>query len=137
MNDMNLLPDNVMTLYDEPFFNSVSTLCGEVVAELFRVQSINTAKTLLRIDDVFAVLDLDCRELDDLRTKIRLTLSDGTTIIKPGVANNVNYIIKLLRLKEQQLLEQQKNVNYEKDMIYKLIQNNHLLKSLVLLEQKK
>lgn len=135
MNDVKSLPENVMGLHDESFFNLVSTLCGDVVSELFRVQSINTAKTLLRVVDVFSVLDLDCRELDDIRVKTRFILSDGTTMIKPGIKNNVNYIIELFRFKEQQL-QQKQDVNYEKDMIYKLIQNNNLLKSLVLFHGK-
>ncbi|CAF1413637.1 unnamed protein product [Adineta steineri] len=102
------LPDDVMTLCDEKFFNLICNLCGDTMAELFRVQSINTTRTLLRMNSVFSVLDLDSRELDGLREKVRFNLDDGTTIIKPGVAKNVHCIISLVRLKEQQLNEKEK-----------------------------
>jgi hypothetical protein len=132
IDDINLLPEDVMTFYDDKFFNLVHSLCGDIVAELFRVQSIDTTRTLLRMNNVFAVLDIDCRELDDLREKVRFNLTDGTTIIKPGVINNVHFIINLLRFKEQKLREKEKNVINEKDMLYKLVQDNPLLKSLML-----
>lgn len=132
IDDINLLPEDVMTFYDDKFFSLVRSLCGDIVAELFRVQSINTTRTLLRMNNVFSVPDIDCRELDDLREKVRFNLADGTTIIKPGVINNVHFIINLLRFKEQKLREEEKNVINEKDMLYKLVQGNPLLKSLML-----
>ncbi|CAF4017032.1 unnamed protein product, partial [Rotaria sp. Silwood1] len=110
-----------MTLYDEKFFNLIRNLGGEVVTELLKVQSINSARTLLRMTDVYSFLDLD---------------SDGTTVIKPGVANNINYIFTLLRFKKEQLKEKEKNVDYESDMLYSLVQNNPLLKALTRWYQK-
>jgi hypothetical protein len=51
--------------------------------------------------DFFSFLDLDCPGLDELRQKVRFNLANGTTMIKPGVTNNINYILSLLRSKEQ------------------------------------
>ncbi|CAF4358180.1 unnamed protein product [Rotaria sp. Silwood2] len=125
-----------MTLYDEKFFNLIRNLGGEVVTELLKVQCINSTRTLLRMTDVYSFLELDCHEINDFKKKVTFNLANGTTVIKPGVANNINYIFNLLRFKEQQLKEKEKNVDYEKDVLYKLVQNNSLLKSLILWYQK-
>ena len=93
------LPSNVLTLRDDDFLNFVRQEVGEDVADLLEAQSINCTKSLLMTSDVFSIMNIKSKSLDALQKKIGYLQDDDTYVVKPGVRENVAYLIDLLQRK--------------------------------------
>ncbi|CAF0970261.1 unnamed protein product [Adineta steineri] len=64
--DITVLPPDVLSLYDEPFYELVRKLAGSVEAKLLQVQGVRGAYSLIHIEDVFDILKYKCKELDEI-----------------------------------------------------------------------
>nr|ACD54738.1 unknown [Adineta vaga] len=100
--DITILPPDVLSLCDEPFYELVSKLAGPVEAKLLQVQGVRSVYSLLFIDDIFDILKYQCKELDEIKKKVCLRSDDNQQIIKPGCKSNLKYFTQLLRLKNQE-----------------------------------
>ncbi|CAF3407039.1 unnamed protein product [Rotaria sp. Silwood2] len=88
--DLTILPDDVLSLYGEPFY------------ELVRIRS---AYSLINTEDIFDILNYPCKTLNDVKTSICLLLDDNRYIIKAGCKINLQYLIQLFTLKNQEHLK--------------------------------
>ncbi|CAF0903536.1 unnamed protein product [Adineta steineri] len=65
--DITVLPPNVLSLYDEPFYELVCELADPVEAKLLQVQGVRSAYSLMNIDDVFDILKCQRKALDEIQ----------------------------------------------------------------------
>ncbi|CAF3072328.1 unnamed protein product, partial [Rotaria sp. Silwood2] len=103
--DITILPADVLSLFDEPFYELVHKLAGPVEAKLLEVQGIRSAYSLIHTEDVFDVLKYECKALDEIKRKACLFLNDNRYIVKPGCKSNIRYFTQLLNLKNQEHLK--------------------------------
>jgi hypothetical protein len=66
--DITVLPPDVLSLCDEPFYKLVSKLAGPVEAKLLEVQGVRSAYSLMHMEDIFDVLKYQCKALDEIKT---------------------------------------------------------------------
>ncbi|CAF3605642.1 unnamed protein product [Rotaria sp. Silwood1] len=96
--DTNQLPKDVLSFTDEKFYGFVKEILGKTAADLLQIQAINNVPSFLLSNDVCAVieLDIDSKELDELRQKISFSCRDGTCRVKVGIKNDFKYLKRLL-----------------------------------------
>ena len=97
--DTSVLPPNIMILRDEDFIDFVKTEVGEAVALLLEIQGINCVKSLLMTPDIYAVMNIKCKTLDNFKKKYAHLQDDGTCILQSGIKGNADYLIDLLKKK--------------------------------------
>ncbi|CAF4251921.1 unnamed protein product [Rotaria sp. Silwood2] len=78
------LPDDVLFLSNDNFYNFVAQVCGKVEAELLQIQRIRNARSLIRSTNLFSILEIDCDEIDKLKQNLCFTSKDGNHIIRQG-----------------------------------------------------
>ena len=74
------LPDDFLSYRDDFFYDLVREKCGETVEEMFKWQKIRSVQSLLRIDDVFNFMNIDSDELNALKQKVGVPI---TNILDP------------------------------------------------------
>lgn len=92
-----ILSDNVLSYYDDTFYDLVRDKCGIVVEEILKFQKIRSAQSLLRIDDIFDFLNYDSIDLIELKKKVGFQLQNGKFQIRPGIRMDVDLFIQALR----------------------------------------
>lgn len=97
--DTSLLPVNLMMLQDDDFYDFIKQIVGSIEAELLQVQLINNVNALLMTKDVFEIMHIQSKELDDIKNKVGFKNEEGLFIIKAGVKGNIEYLVELLRAK--------------------------------------
>ena len=97
--DTSILPANVFSLRDEPFFDFIREEAGDDAAAIFEVQGINSVKSLLMTPDVFSFIRMKCTSLEDMKKQIAYRQDDDSYVVKAGIKGNVEYIIDLLKQK--------------------------------------
>ncbi|CAF2695401.1 unnamed protein product [Rotaria sp. Silwood2] len=103
--DISVLPPDVLSLYDEPFYELVGKLAGPVEAKLLEVQGIRSAYSLLHTENVFDILKHECKALDEIKKDACLRLDDNRYVVKPECESNIRYFTQLLNLKNQEHLK--------------------------------
>ena len=93
-----VLPSDVFSLFDEPFYELVYKLAGPVEAKLLEVQCIRSAYSLIHTEDIFDILKYECKALDEIKRKVCLLLNDNRYIVKTGCKSDIcvtllNYLI--------------------------------------------
>ena len=103
LRDVSYLPKNILTLIDEEFFAVVQLLVGDLVADILRIQLINSARKLLNTTDVFLFFQMgESTETDEIKRRSCFKSRTGQYIVKPGIRIGLFYLIKLLKLKAKQ-----------------------------------
>ncbi|CAF4031753.1 unnamed protein product, partial [Rotaria sp. Silwood1] len=74
-------------------------MTSEIEVEILKAQGINNVLSLLRVQDLYSIFKLDCKELEDLRNRACLQLKDGEYMIRPAIKNNLDYCINVLKTK--------------------------------------
>ncbi|CAF1488624.1 unnamed protein product [Adineta steineri] len=97
--DTSVLPSNIMSLRDNNFIDFVQEEASHAAAALFELQGINSVKSLLMIDDVYSIMKVKSKSLDEFKNKYGYIQDDGTCVIQPGVKGNTEYLISLLKKK--------------------------------------
>ncbi|CAF4275795.1 unnamed protein product [Rotaria magnacalcarata] len=67
--DTSILPTNIMALRDDDFIDFVKEEAGHAASALLEIQGINCVKSLLMTDNVYAIMDVKSKSLDDLKNK--------------------------------------------------------------------
>ncbi|CAF4142252.1 unnamed protein product [Rotaria sordida] len=99
------LPHDVLSYHDDIFYDLVRDKCGGIVEEIFKLQKIRSAQTLLRITDVFDFMNYDSDDLNVLKQKVGFRLNNGQYQIKPGILMDVNSFLQSLRIANDNLLK--------------------------------
>ncbi|CAF3058169.1 unnamed protein product [Rotaria sp. Silwood2] len=96
--DTNQLSKDALSFTDERFYGFVKEALGKAAADLLQTQAINNVPSFLLSHDFCAVieLDIDSKEVDQLRTKISFLCRDSIYCVKAGIKNNFKYLKKLL-----------------------------------------
>ncbi|CAF0898057.1 unnamed protein product, partial [Didymodactylos carnosus] len=101
------IPCDLLSITNETFFQLTQQLAGDIEADILKVQGINNIHSLLRAKDLFLIFQLDCDELNNLKTRACLKLKTGEYIIRPGIKQNLDYCISLFKNKIQEQHQQQ------------------------------
>lgn len=104
--DTKLIPSNIMDLRDEAFYDFIRQLSGKRVAELLAFQECNGVDSFLGCKDVTAVLHLKSDQINDLKNKMAITLTDGSVALLPGIESSISNLIKLLKKKREEINKQ-------------------------------
>ncbi|CAF4486813.1 unnamed protein product [Rotaria sp. Silwood2] len=74
------IPNNVLDLRDNDFFNFIGQFCGQDIVEYFKLLGVRSVDSLLGIDDIFLPLQEDYLELVDVKKKLAFHHSDGSYV---------------------------------------------------------
>ena len=101
-----ILPDNVFSLKNDDFYAMVETLVGSQIVEILKFQMICSMQSLVRHPDIFEIFSMPCSNPDFLliREKSCFLLDTGLYIIKPGLKNNLDYLIHILQRKQNSMM---------------------------------
>ncbi|CAF2963530.1 unnamed protein product [Rotaria sp. Silwood2] len=102
------LPDDVLFLSNDNFYNFVAQVCGKVEAELLQIQRIRNARSLIRSTNLFSILEIDCDEIDKLKQNLCFTSKDGNHIIRQGVKLNLDNLYDVLKEKQEKFLKKRR-----------------------------
>ena len=91
------LPSPVLSLSSSQLASLICTHCGREVLEIVHAQKIFDIQTLLRVDDLFAVVGLPADHFRDLKQKVAVQLHDGTWSILIGFQVRVDAFMNALR----------------------------------------
>lgn len=109
--DTSVLPDNVLSLVDNDFYQMVEIIAGPAEAKLLEVQGIRGVYSFLNTEDVFDILTLKCSTLINIKKLICLEIDDddvNTAIIKPGCRSNIRYLHQLLSQRHDEHMKKNK-----------------------------
>jgi hypothetical protein len=95
--DTSVLPSNIMSLRDDKFIDFIKAEAGDGAAALLGIQGINSVKSLLMTSNVYSIMDVKSKSLDGFKNKYGYMQDDGKFIIQPGIKENIEYIIDLLK----------------------------------------
>ena len=90
-------PSPIMSINSPDLFNVVRYHCGEEAVDLMLAQKINDIQTLLRVDDIFALVHLPTDDYRYLKEKVAVELNDGTWSVLIGIQARVDNFINALR----------------------------------------
>ena len=96
------LPNNIFDLQHEDFLQVVQQQCGVTMVEILRYLEINSADSLLCIQDLFAFFRHNSPDLVQMKNKVGITLSNGDFLVKEGLLFQANTFIQALRALQQQ-----------------------------------
>ena len=103
--DTSILPDDVLSFYDDEFYQIVDKISGPAEAKLLEVQGIRSVYSLLNTEDVFDILSISCAALKGIRKQVCLEADDNTFTVKPGCRSNILFLSQLLRQKHEEHLK--------------------------------
>ena len=64
--DITVLPADVLSLNDGPFYELVTKLSGPMEAKFLEIQGIRSVYSLINSEDVFDILKYECKALEDI-----------------------------------------------------------------------
>ena len=86
MTDTSILPANVFSLRDEPFFDFIREEAGDdAAATIFEVQGMNGVKSLSMTPVVFIFIAMKCSTLEDMKKQIAFRQDDDSYVVKAGI----------------------------------------------------
>lgn len=132
--DLRLLPNDIFTRVDEAFFSIVRKFVDGAVAEILKIQLINSGRKLLNTSDVFAFFQIESEETDDIKSKCCFKSKTGQYIVKPGVRTDLLYLVDLFKRKleeERELLTKENRSADDCDLDTECVKKNPVLKSLI------
>ena len=100
------LPDHVFSLRNDDFYAMVETQVGSQIVEILRFQMICSMQSLVRHPDIFDIFSMPCSNPDFLliREKSCFLLDTGLFLVKPGLKNNLDYLIHILKRKQNSMM---------------------------------
>ena len=105
----------------DKFYELVRSMTGDIEVEILKAQGINNIASFLRAKDIYSIFDLDCEQLDNLKSRACLQLKNGNYMIRPAIQENFDYCINFFNksLSVQQT-EQELNIDsYQQNLIEK------------------
>lgn len=95
------LQDDVLFKSNDSFYEFVTQVCGKVEADILRVQGIRNVHSLIRSNNLLAVLEFDCDEVNALKPYACFECKDGSFIIRQDVKLNLEYLFEMLKNKHE------------------------------------
>ncbi|CAF1509223.1 unnamed protein product, partial [Rotaria sp. Silwood1] len=108
------LSPSVLYLTDDDFYDFIKKQLGYHQSRLLEIQKISCTSVFLMTDDICDALelDIDCKELNDLKEELCFKLKDGSFIVRPGIKNSFGCLkTVMMKLTEDKLKEQSKRKN--------------------------
>ena len=97
-----VLPDNVLELKGEQFFEWIHETVGEALTAILKIQLIDSTQVLINCADPFDVFKYDSPDINRLRGKVYFKTSNGGYIMKTGVKTNFYLLITSLNEKRDE-----------------------------------
>jgi len=107
--DLYNLPDDVLFLSKEDFNDLVVEICGKSEANLLKVQGIQNAQSLIRCMNIFSILDIDCDEVNNLKSIVCFQSRNGDYVVKQGVQLNLDNLVDTLKAKHDKYKKKKKH----------------------------
>ncbi|CAF4671508.1 unnamed protein product [Rotaria socialis] len=82
--DLYNLNDDVLFKSNDSFFEFVKEVCGDIEADILRVQGIRNARCLIRSTNLLDILKLDCDEVNEIKSYACFRCKGGEFIVKQG-----------------------------------------------------
>ncbi|CAF3778378.1 unnamed protein product [Rotaria sp. Silwood1] len=95
--DITVLPKDIFERVDHKFYDVVKSVAGDSLAEILKIQSINSVGKLLNTPDAFAFFQYDSEETDAIKLEICFRSKTEQFIVKPGIKSSFSYFINLLK----------------------------------------
>ena len=106
-----VLPDNVLMLKGEQFFDWIRTTVSQTLSEVFKIQLIDSTQVLMNCADPFDVFKYDSPDVNHLREKVYFKTNNGDYILKVGIQTNFDLLIKSLNAKTKHKKDENDCVN--------------------------
>lgn len=91
------LPNDVLSLKGENFFELIRQSCGSALKDLMEILAIDTVQKLLALEnDILSVFGKNYRELKQITDQVCLHLDDGSLLLKPGLRLYFDRLIESL-----------------------------------------
>ncbi|CAF4814820.1 unnamed protein product [Rotaria socialis] len=97
--DLYNLNDDVLFKSNDSFFEFVKEVCGDIEADILRVQGIRNARCLIRSTNLLDILKLDCDEVNEIKSYACFRCKGGEFIVKQGVKLNLDNLFDALKEK--------------------------------------
>lgn len=79
------------------FFDAIEAMTSEIEVEILKAQGINNPISLLRAQDLYSIFQIDCEELQDLKSRACLKLKNGEYTVRPAIKTNLDYCINFFK----------------------------------------
>jgi hypothetical protein len=83
--DISRLPENVLALEGDDFYQLTRKLSGQLFTEVLKIQEIDSVFVFSQTNDVFEIFQHDSATFKHLKSRIGFKLSDGTFQIKAAL----------------------------------------------------
>lgn len=103
--DTSILAFDVLSFYDDRFYQLVRTIAGGAEANLLEMQGIRSVYSFLNTEDVFEILSIQCAALNNVKKLVCLEKIDKTFTVKPGYRSSVRYLSQLLNRRHEETYE--------------------------------
>ena len=102
------LPLDILSRIDEQFYSCVKGILGKSFSDLLEVAQINSATSFLMSDNFLDILqmDIDHQPLIELKKAICFRLTDGSTVVKPGIMAGFKCFKEALVTKREMVMKQ-------------------------------
>ena len=112
LNKKFIIPENLLELEDDQFFEFVDQFVGNKVTNILKFQDITNANCFLTCDDPLEVLNYDSDDLLDMKKKTCVKLNDNSFVILPGVKSKMNILKNLLNKKSNEFKKALKTLSF-------------------------
>ena len=110
--NINVLPSNVFDLKHDDFYNFVEYQCGSIQANILKIQLISDASIFIECNDPTEIMKFNSDKLNQLKDQSCLMMTDGSSIVLPGIIASFNTLRKcFLKKIDQEIKEFKRNKN--------------------------
>ena len=107
--DTSVLPLDVLSLMDNKFYDLIRELTSSNEAALLELQQINNVNAFILTENPLELMNLNSRDINDIKKQICFELADKAYVVKPGIRSNLQYLTDLFNKKiEENVKEKQK-----------------------------
>ncbi|CAF3173545.1 unnamed protein product [Rotaria socialis] len=126
------VPENLLTLKGDEFFQFIKQLGGEILFEILYIQLIDSTEALMKTNNILDMFQYDSPDINRLRNKICFSTVNGDYVLRSGVKAILLLLTNILNEKRKQLENSIIYQHQEQEQIYsKIINQNPLLESLI------
>ncbi|CAF1630862.1 unnamed protein product [Adineta ricciae] len=110
--DLNNLPDEILFLANNEFYEFIKTCLGDDEMLLLKIQSIKSIRALLNVPDVLAVINIKCKELVDIKNRICFIDENNNNrfVVKSGIKGGIDDLLSVLKEKQSEYIKRTKRL---------------------------
>lgn len=101
------LPSPILSISSSDMFDLIRYYCGQEVLDVIVAQKIYDIQTLLRVNDIFALIRLPTSNYEALKEKLAIRLNDGSWSVLVGFQARVDQFLDAVR--KRALLDENKH----------------------------